>query len=390
MPPLTNGRRVRGIDPTGRGAESDRGQALILWILAATVILVMGAIVVDVGLWLTERRRAQGAADFAALAAATELKNSDAATVAKGLEFAKRNGFDDADSAVEVQVDPNYAPDMVQVTIKQGSPMFFSGIFGAGAFDIGARAVGTDPALNLDVVIILDRSASIEGDQKKNAQDIGYAKNGAKAALAVLEPTTQHVALGVMSVSDVSGYDSGCSFIDNSWVPVPLRDDYDTPGNPLVAGIDCLGLSDRGTNWAEPIRAATAELQGGRPGARKAIILLADGHPQDPSNPCQAAVTAANQAKAAAIEIYTIGYAIENDICDEDGGSYHNKKFSLVLADIATDPTDDNPSHCADSSEVKDENADGDHFFCLHRSEVLAPVFEQIAGELARDYRLEE
>jgi hypothetical protein len=146
--------------------------------------------------------------------------------------------------------------------------------------------------------------------------------------------------------------------------------------------IDCLGLSDRGTNWTDPIGAAITELQGGRPGARKAIIFLADGHPQEPgTNPCQAAINAANQAKAAGIEIYTIGYAIENDRCDEDSGSY-NGPFAEALAAIATD-SDDNPSHCASASDVDDEDADDDHFFCLHRSEDLAPVFTLVAQDLA-------
>jgi uncharacterized membrane protein len=106
---------------------------LILWVLAATVILVIGAIVVDVGLWLTERRKAQLAADFAALAAATELKTSDAAAVTKGLDFAARNGFEAPDATVTVTPQYSGDPDMVEVTIEQGSPLLFAGIFNVGA-----------------------------------------------------------------------------------------------------------------------------------------------------------------------------------------------------------------------------------------------------------------
>jgi len=383
--------RVRAAGQPERGAPAERGQVLILWVLAATVILVIGAIVVDVGLWLTERRKAQLAADFAALAAATELKTSDAAAITKGREFAERNGFKHAPPGVEVDVNPNYGPDEVEVTIKQETRTFFTGIFGVLQLDIGARAVGIDPADELDVVMILDRSASIVGAQPKSPLDLTNAQEGAKAALQVFDPSTQEVALGVMWASDLSRYDGSCSFINGSWVPVRLTNDYNNAGSPLVSGIDCLGLSDQGTNWAVPIGAAITELQAGTPSARKAIILLADGHPQQPApDPCELAVNAANDAKALRIEIYTIGYAIETDNCNDDiSGGYQGTRFTEVLAAIATDSAD-NPGYCSSSSDVDAENADRDHFFCQHRFEDLAPIFTQIAEELARDYRLEE
>src|SRR2546422_4823372 len=88
-----------------------RGQVLILFVMGATVIFVIGAIVVDIGLWVSERRSAQAAADLAALAAATQLDPNNANAVpdarVKGLEFAKRNGYDDADSDIDVQVNPD-------------------------------------------------------------------------------------------------------------------------------------------------------------------------------------------------------------------------------------------------------------------------------------------
>jgi hypothetical protein len=384
-------------------AQAEAGQVLILWILAATVILVMGAVVVDVGLWLTERRRAQGAADFAALAAATELKNSDAATVAMGLEFAKRNGFDDADSGVEVQVDPNYGPDMVEVTIKQGSPMLFAGIFGAAAFDIGARAVGTDPAQAVDVVMIFDRTESIDnssGTGSKSLADELNAKNGAEAALEVLDPLTAHVGLGVIWASASSTYPDSCRAGNGTWIPVsvPFSSDYqDGSGNLngsslLVQTIRCLELSRGfGTQLDEPIRRAADALQGGRLGARKAIILLLDTAPQTPSgSACRDAVNAANNAKAQGVEIYTIGFAVERDTCPSGGGIYGGADTTSVLAEIATASSADASMSCWNPPRIDSENGDGDHFFCQRRQDQLAPVFRMVAQALAREYRLEE
>jgi hypothetical protein len=384
--------RTPGASLVKQSAQSERGQALILWILAATVILVMGAVVVDVGLWLTERRRAQNAADFAALAAATELHpGGDPVTV--GERFAQRNGFGAPDATVTVTTPYNGDDDLVEVTIEQSAPMLFADIFGAGPFDIGARAVGTDPAQALDVVIILDRSESIEGGPK-NSADVDKMKDGARAALKVFDPTKQHVALGVMSDTDPA-YDGICGFTPGQWLAVPLRDDYkDASGalnasSDLVRGIDCLGLSDQGTNWELPIDAAITELQGGQLGARKAIILLADGHPQEPEpNPCQAAVNKANEAEAAAIEIYTIGYAVEHERCEKDSPS---DWFATPLAEMAKDISINDNQRCVSQVHVDAENADPDHFFCQLRSVAsLEPVFAQIAEELARDYRLEE
>jgi hypothetical protein len=123
--------------------DRERGQTLILFLVVATVILVIGVIVVDVGLWLSERRQAQSAADMAALAAASQLRNSNGAATAKGQEFARRNGFDDSRNSVSVAVTPQFNgdPDLVEVVIRQGSPSMFGQIFGFTNVTIGARAV---------------------------------------------------------------------------------------------------------------------------------------------------------------------------------------------------------------------------------------------------------
>ncbi len=51
----------------------EHGQALILLVFAMTVVFLMGAVAVDLGLWISERRGAQTDADASALAGAWEL-----------------------------------------------------------------------------------------------------------------------------------------------------------------------------------------------------------------------------------------------------------------------------------------------------------------------------
>ena len=388
--------------PIGQSAHTERGQALIFWILAATVILVMGAVVVDVGLWLTERRRAQTAADFAALAAATELHKPGGNPVGVGEDFAQRNGFGAPDATVTVTPQYNGDPDLVEVKIEQDSTMLFSSIFVPGPFKIGARAVGTDPAQAVDVVMIFDRTLSIDtpsGTRDKNLDDELNAKNGAKAALEVLDPATAQVALGVIWKSPSSTYPDSCNAGNATWIPVPFGADYnDGSGNLngsslLVQTITCLTLSSGfGTQLDEPINlAADALLNGGQLGARKAIILLLDTAPQEPpGSACTSAVNAANNAKAQGIEIYTIGFSVERDTCPSGGGIYGGADTTTVLADIATNSSADGSNPCGNPPRIASENGDGDHFFCQRIQDQLAPVFRMVAEALAREYRLEE
>jgi|FLYL01.1.fsa_nt_gi Tfp pilus assembly protein PilX len=68
--------------PSQRPKPGERGQTLILFVLVLTVVLIIGVIVVDFGLWFSERRGAQKDADAAALAGAQAYLNdlSDTAT----------------------------------------------------------------------------------------------------------------------------------------------------------------------------------------------------------------------------------------------------------------------------------------------------------------------
>ena len=126
-------RRIFGGKRSGR----ERGQALILLVLAMTVIFVVGAIAVDVGLWLSEKRGAQTDADFPALAGAWELlpQNGDAATA----EAAAYDWADDNDETANLAVDNvdvddscfNQGPDdAVTVDVTHNSQTLFTTIFG--------------------------------------------------------------------------------------------------------------------------------------------------------------------------------------------------------------------------------------------------------------------
>ena len=75
--------------------RDERGQALIIFILAATVIFVMAAIIVDMGFWLSQRRGAQSDGDFSVLAGAQAYlsnNNNTAGAFAAAVAWAEKNG----------------------------------------------------------------------------------------------------------------------------------------------------------------------------------------------------------------------------------------------------------------------------------------------------------
>lgn len=138
--------------------RGERGQAIILFVGLFTVIVIMAAIVIDFGLWWSERRGAQKDADAAALAGVFELLSQDfvdpssnnfsafqAAAEASAYDWADRNGVPPED-VHNLVVDnsscfgPSPVLDSVALDAEHHSKALFSSIFGLGAPQIGAHA----------------------------------------------------------------------------------------------------------------------------------------------------------------------------------------------------------------------------------------------------------
>ena len=97
------------------------------------------------------------------------------------------------------------------------------------------------------------------------------------------------------------------------------------------------------------------------------IILISDGAPNQPGSgdqPSLAALAAANAAKAAGTEIYTVAFG--SDTAGKD-----------LLAEMATDSQNDDP--------IEGENFDGDHFFIAAAPADLESIFEEITDDIATD-----
>ncbi len=140
------------------GRRPEAGQALILGLLAMTVVFIIGVIIVDFGLWLTERRGAQKDADASTMAGAFELLgqdfvnvgNNDPAAVRGAAEgaaydWAGLNGLPDAD-VKNLNVDdtdclgPSSVIDTVELAAEHHGGSLFTSIFGILVPQIGAPA----------------------------------------------------------------------------------------------------------------------------------------------------------------------------------------------------------------------------------------------------------
>ena len=268
----------------------------------------------------------------------------------------------------------------------------------------------------IDIILITDRSGSM------SSADMDKVERASLAMLDFFDPAQQHVGLAVLPPArtgnecvDETDYEDG------RWLIVPLSNDYkdtlnydfDGDGTPdldstseLVDRIRC-GTDDGYTDLGSPIRDATGEtdevgdhayaelLNNGRPGVKKGILFLSDGGANRPSsvpNPCLFANQQASAAKGAGIEIYTVGFGVDNPgasgrivTCEEDeSGPYAGADVTELLADMATQPSDDN---CTVAT-TDYENSDGDNFFCIPKDENLSDIFLAIATEFAEGSRL--
>lgn len=161
--------RIEGYPP--RGMAGNRRGAMLVFVAVSMVVLIgFLALTLDVGAGNRQRRIAQTAADAAALAGAAEIwRNITDPGVIKPAAQAEalRNGFNDADPDVQVQVfyEPGpvsgpHAGDgaYVEVVIDKTIPTIFAGIFNFASLGVRTRAVAGVGSYALNCIYSLDPS----------------------------------------------------------------------------------------------------------------------------------------------------------------------------------------------------------------------------------------
>lgn len=155
--------------PDGRGRlRRDEGFILAIGALMIVVLLVFAGFATDLGAWYTTASHAQNASDAAALAGVVWLPD-EAKAESAALEAARRNGFDDADP--DVDVDVTFLDDQrMRVDIQAPAHQFFTQLVMDG-FDITRAATAEyvlpvplgSPKNHLGTGLMLPGTTSDEG-----------------------------------------------------------------------------------------------------------------------------------------------------------------------------------------------------------------------------------
>jgi len=129
--------------------KSRREPGQILYLAAISLVMLLGfsALAVDIGTVYAARRRMQTAADAAAIAGATALRDGEDYTQSAG-DVASFNGFTNSQNQVTVTVsEPTLGSPYpsgvtyVEVDITQSIPTYFLRTLGYTSLNVGARAV---------------------------------------------------------------------------------------------------------------------------------------------------------------------------------------------------------------------------------------------------------
>jgi len=168
------GSRVR----TRRG---ERGQALIIFVLAAGVLFGFTAMAIDVGMILHQRRELQNTADAAALAGAIELPNSPGLAHDMAQQWAELNGIDAA-SGDQVDISVNTLENTVTVRVEREQGFIFGRVLGLVSTTVSADATArVGSPLSLSGILpfgVLESAISYNGNPTIIKYDATNPSNG--------------------------------------------------------------------------------------------------------------------------------------------------------------------------------------------------------------------
>lgn len=175
--------------------DTQYGQSIVLVALGIFTLLAFVGLAVDLGIYYSERVKIVRAVDAAALAAAPELPLESAAHT-RALEFLRDNGYDSEDPATQVGInclssqncpsedgadtviiletasfrDMTLPPaqqlntaNRIKVVVRRRVPVIFMRFIGFDSLWVSASATAEN-INNLDIVIVFDRSGSMEFD----------------------------------------------------------------------------------------------------------------------------------------------------------------------------------------------------------------------------------
>jgi Flp pilus assembly protein TadG len=363
--------------------RDESGQVFALLAVVLVALLAMTGFVLDVGHAYFVHRTLQADADAAATAAANDLPSISTA-VATAHRYSgsaggknERASLPNVSTTVTTRCLPQAPCNPVNaVTVRQSTEVqtFFARVVGIDSINVSAKATACSPCSTrpLDIMLVLDRTGSMcwdhVGRPDPACTDLNNAREGMRAFLKFMDPTSVKIGLAVLPPAPAGG--SACvkppdlaSYDDRSspYVVSSLTQDYLVDGelNPasnLVSTLSCV-VGGGGTAYATALEAAQAELDAhGRSDVQDVIIFLSDGAANyGPSyygdtspyrmQPCHQGISSAAGIKARGTLLYTIGYDLDAldggaNTCQDYLGPLEQPEISAyaTLQAIATGP----------------------------------------------------
>src|SRR6266542_5019227 len=128
------------MNTTGTDTRRQRGQTLLIFVLALTVLLGFTAMAIDVGLFFEDRRHLQNTADAAALAGVDELTANPTAAKSKAAQWAAKHGISSAEiKTIEVRT-TDYPNDTLYVEVERQFSWVFGRVLGQTTSAVPANA----------------------------------------------------------------------------------------------------------------------------------------------------------------------------------------------------------------------------------------------------------
>jgi Flp pilus assembly protein TadG len=203
---------------------------MILTALAMVMLLVMVALVVDIGKAYLVQRQLQASVDAAALAAAQHLPDPTEATQIADEYGPKAGSPNEITTGSNVQTTitmrcvqsaPGCSPttnayNAVNVKASTDVGMLFARILGISKLNVKASATACSPCSSkpLDIVLVLDRTGSMcqtgGGTSDPSCTDLRNAKDGMRTFLQFMDPTFDKVGLAVFPPARNKSHVSSC------------------------------------------------------------------------------------------------------------------------------------------------------------------------------------
>ncbi len=222
------------------GKNNKRGVVLLTAVGMMFVLLAFVGLAFDVGYMQWSRRRAQTAADAAALAAAWAVEQGDAVTTS-GQNASGDNGFKDSTNGITVTINQppssgSYTGDAtaVEAVVSQDAPSFFMRVLGYNTLPVRARAVaraGYATACIYALNPTAKDTLSIGGGAALNLGCGGVSESSDPKAIDINGSTVVTMTNGA-SLGAVGNYSVCAGCINPSYA---LDSGIKNPGDPLSA-----------------------------------------------------------------------------------------------------------------------------------------------------------